>query len=607
VVAVLPAGAFNAQKKAMAKLREEEREAAEKQALATFKSLVVDFFIFSFLILCMSALIGLGLGCIVSQPLHRLSELMQLVGNLDLAKGSAELEELRSGQRALIRDISELQSAFCRLLNGIEAFSRFVPESVVTKIVQGSRRATRLHVDNKEVTCMFACISDFDSISEKLNEEQILSTLRHYHMVMTEVVERYSGAVAEILDDGLLVYWNTPDVVADHPTQACLAALAQIQALEVLNSKLRNDSLPALTVQIGLHTGNVLSGNIGSDMKMKFGCLGDAVNLSSRINGLCKKFGVSIICSGDTYSFLAHAKVLCRELALVKVKGKQEPTTIFEVVGRDYTCLRRAPSNRLTRASLGVEKTKTGCESTFSQRSAPRVLRFMTDSSPKPREESPDRCPRSLGCSSPSAEVHPPLSSAPSVSWSRSVVTSAVPSEEETVDLESLRVAAASLEDGVKGGSSSDVDNHPAPMRSSTRASIRHALPSAVSMRSLKLPGVERAARALTVMGSMSPWSLPAPGTPTPTSREDCGLLEVTFEQREGVRVYEEALRAYQSADFAEAKRLLEDLTEALPEDKAARRLLERTSMYLDENGAVVGLSQEEFDSWTGVELMTNK
>jgi len=230
----------------------------------------------------------------------------------------------------MIKDIAHLEEAFSCLLDGVEAFTKFVPESVVKRIVKGDPKATRLHVKDHEVTCMFAVISDFGSICENLSEDQAILVMRRYHKTMMEIVKRYQGMVTEILDDGLLVYWNMPDdPVKNHPAEACRAALAQVKAMAQLNESLKMENslqdLPELKLQIGFHTGTVLAGNLGSNMKMKFGSLGDAINLASRLMCLCKHWGVSIICSGETADRLPE-DLLKRELALVKVKGKKQAT-----------------------------------------------------------------------------------------------------------------------------------------------------------------------------------------------------------------------------------------------------------------------------------------
>jgi len=156
--------------------------------------------------------------------------------------------------------------------------------------------------------------------------------------------------MGEVLGDGLLCFWNTPDHVEDHAAKACLAALAQQRALLHLNADLANRSLPQIQCRIGIHTGDVITGNIGSmgdTGKLKFGCMGDPVNLASRLEGLCKVYGVGIMCSEATCKMLPETFVT-RKLDLVQVKGKKEPTTIFDILGLASSM----PEERLAQATL---------------------------------------------------------------------------------------------------------------------------------------------------------------------------------------------------------------------------------------------------------------
>jgi len=293
-------------------------------------------------VVALSVGLALGLGFMMSYPLRQLDSLMRQLGDFKFAQqptegGSADTNVMPGlSRRSNIVEVSNLQSTFSRLSQGLEAFARFVPETVVRSIVSGDPRAARLHVSRRNVTIMFSDIRDFTAISESLQECDLLFVLTRYLSVMTRIVEYFDGIVSEVLGDGLLAFWNTPDDVADHPAKACQTALAQQQAMAFLNEEFTKLKLPELSIRIGVHTGSVLSGNLGSEKKMKFGCLGDPINLASRLEGLCKVYGVGIICSGVTRDALPKDYAFfCRRLDLVQVKGKREPTCIYEVMGHD--------------------------------------------------------------------------------------------------------------------------------------------------------------------------------------------------------------------------------------------------------------------------------
>jgi len=315
----------------------------------------------SFAAVAVSLALGLALSSAVVRPMDDVARLVELLNEPDLARRAGELRKLRGTRRSWIRDVGELQETCLRLSRGVEMFMRYVPDTVVRGIVRGEESAMRLHVVRRKVTIMFSDIKDFTAISESLSQEDLLYVLTRYLSIMTKVLEAYQGVVAEILGDGLLAYWNAPEDVPGHETKACAAAMAQQQVLRPLNAELAGLGLPSLSVRIGLHTGPVLSGTMGSETKMKFGCLGDPVNLASRLEGLCKVYGVSVLCSGQTYDGLApDSGFLCRQLDLVLVKGRRSATRIYEVVGvaNCEACLERGGRVRSAARSALRESTE---------------------------------------------------------------------------------------------------------------------------------------------------------------------------------------------------------------------------------------------------------
>jgi len=278
-------------------------------------------------------LIGALLAWGISEPVSRLSTDIQ---QMDEYNGILPEFIIPASRGFAIKDVAEAQRAFRKLLSGIRAFSIFIPEEVVTRIIYGDPRSVRPHVDTRNVTIMFTGIRGIMQMS--LNEEQMLSVITRFHKMMTSIVEQYEGTVGEILDEGLLVYFNAPRMVSNHATKACEAGLAQRQAMNTLRQELVDDgwldpSDGFLRLGVGIHSGSVLVGCIGSAMKMKFGCIGDAMNLTSRLQGLCKFYDVDVMCSEETC--LATSALVCRKLDLLQVKGRQETTAVYEIIGQD--------------------------------------------------------------------------------------------------------------------------------------------------------------------------------------------------------------------------------------------------------------------------------
>jgi len=287
-----------------------------------------------------SGLIGHGISRQL-QHLYTLRTLMGKLRTLDTDSNRDDLLEVEAGGLSSIREIRELQESFNAMAHAIDRFAHFVPKSVVHRIVRREHKAGRLSVDQRRVTIMFSDIQDFTTMMERLSSQsqpkRLMFVLTRYFTVMTNIIESYEGTVGEILGDGLLAFWNTPLLVERHATKACLAAVAQQHAIRALNAGVDFTRLGInLKIRIGVHTGQVLAGNIGSFTKMKFGCIGDPMNLAARLEGLCKFYGVGIICSGDTHGEVGpHEGVVARRLDLVQVKGKTQPTEIYEIIGCD--------------------------------------------------------------------------------------------------------------------------------------------------------------------------------------------------------------------------------------------------------------------------------
>jgi len=504
----------------------------------------------------LSVCLGFALGFLVSMPLRKLSKLMRRLGDLDFAHGNKEFADLRQGQRSRIRDVSKLQRTFCSLSVGIEAFARFVPETVVRNIVRGDQRATRLHVSRKQVTIMFSDIRDFTSLSENMTQKDLLFVLTRYFTVMTRIVELFEGVVAEILGDGLLIYWNTPHKVEDHAGKACAAALAQQQALHLLNQELARLGLPQLAIRIGLHTGAALSGNIGSDMKMKFGCLGDPVNLAGKLESLCKHYGVGILCSGATYEALPpDAGFFCRRLDMIQVGGKAEAVSIYEVIGRQQQSSDEGYASPSTRHDGGLTSTQGAA--------AP------------PRTDSEEDLEAGVLQRAGSRR-----SSRPSVRASRTSDAMGTPSTPPAAAADGDQPRSTPLQRAASGLSSI----YQEPVNRIARQCIRGSM----------TPSTYEASQSPAVLpdGTTSA-ALPDDSLASPGLPQD----GISSEQRRRVVQYEVALTEFQKANFQEAIMLAEQLAKEDPHDVAAALLCERARTH-------AGLSEEELVNWTGVQTL---
>ena len=149
---------------------------------------------------------------------------------------------------------------------------------------------------------------------------------------MSRIIFDSQGIIDKYQGDGIMAFWGAPIPLQDHAALACLAALECQQNMEKINYRLREESFPPLSMRIGLHTGDAIVGNMGSEQRFDYTIIGDNVNLASRLEGVNKRFRTKILLSETTYH-LAQERIEARELDLIAVKGKEKPIRIFQLSG----------------------------------------------------------------------------------------------------------------------------------------------------------------------------------------------------------------------------------------------------------------------------------
>ncbi|MGB9472937.1 MAG: adenylate/guanylate cyclase domain-containing protein [Candidatus Acidiferrum sp.] len=185
-----------------------------------------------------------------------------------------------------------------------------------------------------EITVMFSDIRGFTTISEKLDAQELALFLNSYLYDMTRIVFDTDGTLDKYIGDAVMAFWGAPFEDGQHPVQACTAALEMMKRVGELQKKWAAEGKPALDIGIGLNSGAASVGNMGSALRYGYTALGDTVNLSSRLEGLNKEYGTHIIVNESTYEAAKDAGFLFRELDLIRVKGKLQPVTIYELFAR---------------------------------------------------------------------------------------------------------------------------------------------------------------------------------------------------------------------------------------------------------------------------------
>ncbi len=147
---------------------------------------------------------------------------------------------------------------------------------------------------------------------------------------MSNLIEATGGTVGDYMGDGIIAYYGAPETCKDHAVAACTAAMLQLRMLTFLNDKWRGEG-PELWCRIGINTGDVYAGNLGSPSHLKYDIIGAEVNLASRLEGLNKVYGSCVIISESTHDLVRHA-FFCRQLDTVSVVGMDRPTRVYELL-----------------------------------------------------------------------------------------------------------------------------------------------------------------------------------------------------------------------------------------------------------------------------------
>ena len=222
-----------------------------------------------------------------------------------------------------------------RIKNVLEQYVS--PAMISTVLKHNPDDYLKAEVGTKEIlTIFFSDIRDFTTITEKYNIEKIVEVLNAYLSRMADIIFNNEGTLDKFVGDAIVAFWGAPVRITDHYYKAVITGLQMKKALRTFNEDNKGKALPQLNIGIGVHTGEVILGNIGSKKKLDYTVIGDSVNLASRLEGLTKVYSSPIIISEDTYYHVQN-QISCRILDCVKVKGKDKPIIIYEAIDEfDY-------------------------------------------------------------------------------------------------------------------------------------------------------------------------------------------------------------------------------------------------------------------------------
>lgn len=274
------------------------------------------------LTLAMAALATVAANRLIGRPLLRIAGQLKHIEGFRLER----VERLRSP----LRELDGLSAALLQMSRGLASFRRYMPTELVRTLVsQGIEAKPGGH--HEELTVLFTDVAGFTGLSEKLGED-IVPVLGEYLELASRAVLATGGTIDKFIGDAVMAFWGAPLPDADHAAHACRAALECRRLLAEQRARAEREGGTPLSMRVGINTGRMLVGNIGSSERLSYTVIGDAVNLASRLEGLNKRYGTEIVIGEETRRAAGEA-IRVRRLDRVAVYGRSQGVAVYELLG----------------------------------------------------------------------------------------------------------------------------------------------------------------------------------------------------------------------------------------------------------------------------------
>ena len=211
-----------------------------------------------------------------------------------------------------------------------QIFGQYIPPALVEEI-DASGEEISLEGETREMSVLFSDVRNFTTISEGLDATELTRLMNEFLTPFTGVIQKHRGTIDKYMGDAVMAFWGAPLADEEHARHALLSAFDMIVAVQQLDAPFRDRNWPAIRVGVGIASGEMNVGNMGSEFRIAYTVMGDTVNLGSRLEGLTKQYGVDIIVNERTRDLVPDFAF--RELDIVRVKGKTRPAAIFEPLG----------------------------------------------------------------------------------------------------------------------------------------------------------------------------------------------------------------------------------------------------------------------------------
>jgi adenylate cyclase len=283
----------------------------------TLRRLIVGLAAGALLAALLSAMLARS---VIAAPLARVVGEIRHVENF-------ELDRVRRHPSRLA-EISSLSGAIAEMAAGLSAFGKFIPADLVRSLLSQGVEA-KPGGSIKELTVMFIDVAGFTGLSERMGD-RVVPLLSRYLDAVSEVIVANGGTIDKFIGDAVMAFWGAPRAQQDHAVRCRRAALACSRAMEAAG--IDDDQGHPLQIRIGINSGRMLVGNIGSELRLNYTVIGDAVNVASRLEGASKQYGTQILIGAETERLICDVFTI-REIDNIAVYGRMEGLAVYELIG----------------------------------------------------------------------------------------------------------------------------------------------------------------------------------------------------------------------------------------------------------------------------------
>ena len=316
----------------------EKLNATQAYEIESAETMILDIYRQNFILTFAAFLIGIVFSSLVTTRLVKPVRDLKLKSD-EISKGNLDVEAIPQSQD----EVGQLALSFNHMVKELKAnnrvkelFGKYVDPRIVESLLLENPESLGIDGDKQEMSIFFSDVKGFSSMSELLTPSGLVRLINRYFSIMAVPIVNEKGVIDKYVGDCIMAFWGPPFTAEkQHAVLACRAALAQFDQLEKLNAALPEilgfrNGVPDFEIRIGLATGEVLSGNIGSENAKSYTVMGDTVNIASRLEGLNKEYGTRILIDELTRIRIGD-KFIVREVDRVTVAGKAEPTQVYEL------------------------------------------------------------------------------------------------------------------------------------------------------------------------------------------------------------------------------------------------------------------------------------